>query len=77
MIEVLVSLLIFSFGLLGMAGMLARSLTISIDAEDRNRAALLAAIAAAAPEGRVLVFGSFHAAAAGLAVLEGGDDGRG
>ena len=35
------------------------------------------AIAAAAPEGRVLVFGSFHAAAAGLAVLEGGDDGRG
>ncbi|REN06613.1 fimbrial assembly protein, partial [Mycobacterium tuberculosis] len=30
MIEVLVSLLIFSFGLLGMAGMLARSLTISI-----------------------------------------------
>lgn len=42
MIEVLVSLLIFSFGLLGMAGMLARSLTISIDAEDRNRAALLA-----------------------------------
>ncbi|MGJ7505301.1 MULTISPECIES: type IV pilus modification PilV family protein [unclassified Variovorax] len=42
MIEVLVSLLIFSFGLLGMAGMLARSLTISVDAEDRNRAALLA-----------------------------------
>ena len=40
-------------------------------------AALHAAIAAAAPEGRVLVFGSFHAAAAGLAVLEGGDDGRG
>lgn len=42
MIEVLASLLIFSFGLLGMAGMLARSLTISVDAEDRNRAALLA-----------------------------------
>ncbi|KQX30262.1 type IV pilus modification protein PilV [Variovorax sp. Root434] len=42
MIEVLVALLIFSFGLLGMAGMLARSLTVSIDAEDRNRAALLA-----------------------------------
>lgn len=42
MIEVLVSLLIFSFGLLGMAGMLARALTISVDAEDRNRAALLA-----------------------------------
>jgi type IV pilus assembly protein PilV len=42
MIEVLVSLLIFSFGLLGMAGMLARSLSISVDAEDRNRAALLA-----------------------------------
>lgn len=42
LIEVLVSLLIFSFGLLGMAGMLARSLTISVDAEDRNRAALLA-----------------------------------
>ncbi|MGJ7565301.1 type IV pilus modification PilV family protein [Variovorax sp. GB1R11] len=42
LIEVLVSLLIFSFGLLGMAGMLARALTISVDAEDRNRAALLA-----------------------------------
>ena len=40
-------------------------------------AALHAAIAAAAPEGRVLVFGSFHAAAAGLAMLEGRDDGRG
>ncbi len=42
LIEVLVSLLLFSFGLLGMAGLLARAVTVSVDAEDRNRAALLA-----------------------------------
>ncbi|WP_093014682.1 fimbrial assembly protein [Variovorax sp. OV700] len=42
LIEVLVSLLLFSFGILGLAGMLTRAITVSIDAEDRNRAALLA-----------------------------------
>ncbi|WP_454907223.1 type IV pilus modification protein PilV [Variovorax gossypii] len=42
LIEVLVSLLLFSFGLLGMAGLLVRAVTVSVDAEDRNRAALLA-----------------------------------
>lgn len=42
LLEVLVSLLLFSFGLLGMAGLLTRAITMSVDAEDRNRAALLA-----------------------------------
>lgn len=42
LLEVLVSLLLFSFGLLGMAGLATRALTVSVDAEDRNRAALLA-----------------------------------
>lgn len=42
LIEVLVSILIFSFGILGMVGLLARASQFSIDAEDRNRASLLA-----------------------------------
>ncbi|MGJ7614689.1 MULTISPECIES: prepilin-type N-terminal cleavage/methylation domain-containing protein [unclassified Variovorax] len=42
LLEVLVSLLLFSFGLLGMAGLLTRAITVSVDADDRNRAALLA-----------------------------------
>jgi type IV pilus assembly protein PilV len=42
LIEVLVSILIFSFGILGMVGLLARASQFSVDAEDRNRASLLA-----------------------------------
>jgi type IV pilus assembly protein PilV len=42
LIEVLVGLLIFSFGILGFVGMQARAMQLSVDAEDRNRAALLA-----------------------------------
>lgn len=42
LIEVLISLLIFSFGILGLIGLQARAITLSGDAEDRNRAALLA-----------------------------------
>lgn len=42
LIEVLVSILIFSFGILGMVGLLARATQFSVDAEDRNRASLLA-----------------------------------
>ncbi len=60
---------------------LARALAVTAAAAGSRHAdvgaALHAAIRAAAPDGRVLVFGSFHVAAAGLAVLEGGDDGRG
>ena len=42
LVEVLVSLLIFSFGLLGLMGLQARALRFSTGAEDTNRAALLA-----------------------------------
>jgi type IV pilus assembly protein PilV len=42
LIEVLVSILLFSFGVLGLIGLEARSIGFSVDAEDRNRAALLA-----------------------------------
>lgn len=42
MLEVLVSILIFSFGILGLVGMQARATQFSIDAEDRNRASLFA-----------------------------------
>jgi type IV pilus assembly protein PilV len=42
LIEVLVSLLLFSFGVLGLIGLEARSVNFSVDAEDRNRAALIA-----------------------------------
>lgn len=41
LIEVLVSLLIFSLGVLGMVAMQARSVSYSVDAEDRSRAAAL------------------------------------
>lgn len=42
LIETLVSLLIFSFGVLGLIGLQAKAINFSIDAEDRSRAALLA-----------------------------------
>ena len=42
LIEVLVSILIFSFGLLGMAALQGKAAKMSADAEDRGRAALLA-----------------------------------
>ncbi|MDM0075148.1 type IV pilus modification protein PilV [Variovorax sp. J2P1-59] len=42
MLEVLVSVLLFSFGILGLIGLQARAVSFSVDAEDRNRAALLA-----------------------------------
>ncbi len=40
--EVLVSVLLLSFGILGLVGLQARAIGFSVDAEDRNRAALLA-----------------------------------
>jgi len=42
LLEVLVSLLLFSLGILGLIGLQARAVSFSIDAEDRNRASLLA-----------------------------------
>lgn len=42
LLEILVSLLLFSFGLLGFVALQARAVSISSDAQDRNRAALLA-----------------------------------
>ena len=42
LIEVLVAILIFSFGLLGFVGLQARAIQFSIGAEDSNRASLLA-----------------------------------
>lgn len=42
LIEALVSILIFSFGVLGLIGLEARAINFSVDAEDRNRAALFA-----------------------------------
>jgi type IV pilus assembly protein PilV len=42
LIEVLVAILIFSFGLLGFVGLQARAIQFSVGAEDTNRAALLA-----------------------------------
>lgn len=42
LLEVLVSILIFSIGILGLIGLQARAVSLSTDAEDRNRAALLA-----------------------------------
>ena len=47
LIEVLVSLLIFSFGLLGFVGLQARAVGYASSAEDQNRAALLASELAA------------------------------
>lgn len=42
LIEVLVSVLLFSLGVLGLIGLQARAIGLSVDAEDRNRAALIA-----------------------------------
>jgi type IV pilus assembly protein PilV len=42
LIEVLVSLLLFAFGLLGLIGLEATAINLSVDSEDRSRAALLA-----------------------------------
>jgi type IV pilus assembly protein PilV len=42
LIETLVALLIFSVGLLGLFGLAARAINFSVNAEDRNRAALFA-----------------------------------
>ncbi len=42
LVEVLVALLVFSIGLVGMATLQARALSYSMSAEDTNRAALLA-----------------------------------
>jgi type IV pilus assembly protein PilV len=42
LIEVLVSILLFSLGILGMIGLQTRAMSFSVDAADRNRAALLA-----------------------------------
>jgi type IV pilus assembly protein PilV len=40
LLEVLVSILIMSFGILGVVGLHARAIQYSLDADDRNRAAL-------------------------------------
>jgi type IV pilus assembly protein PilV len=42
LIEALVSVLIFSFGVLGLIGLQARAIDYSVDAEDRDRASILA-----------------------------------
>jgi type IV pilus assembly protein PilV len=42
LMEALVSILIFSFGVLGLIGLEASAVNFSVDAEDRNRAALFA-----------------------------------
>ena len=42
LLECLMALLIFSVGLLGLLGLEARVMNISVDSENRNRAALLA-----------------------------------
>ena len=42
LIEVLVSILLFTLGILGLIGLQSRAIGFSVDAEDRNRAALLA-----------------------------------
>jgi type IV pilus assembly protein PilV len=47
LLEVLVSILVFSIGVLGLVGLQARATQVSIAAEDTNRAALLASDIAA------------------------------
>ncbi len=42
LIEVLMAVLIFSVGVLGLIGLQSRAIQLSMDTEDRNRAALLA-----------------------------------
>lgn len=41
LLEVLISVLIFAFAILGLAGLQARAIQFSVDAEDRNRTALM------------------------------------
>ncbi len=48
LLEALISILIFSFGVLGLIGLEARAINFSVDAEDRNRAALFAGEVASA-----------------------------
>jgi type IV pilus assembly protein PilV len=48
MIEVLVVIVLFSFGLIGMVGLQAKAVQTSVSAEDSSRAALLANEAASA-----------------------------
>lgn len=47
LLEVLVAVLIFSFGLLGLMGLQSRSIQYSVNTDDRNRAAALASELAA------------------------------
>jgi type IV pilus assembly protein PilV len=42
LIEVLIVIVLFSFGLLGLVGLQARALQVSVNSEDSQRAALLA-----------------------------------
>jgi type IV pilus assembly protein PilV len=42
LLEVLISILLLSFGILGLIGLQARAISLSLDAENRSRAALLA-----------------------------------
>lgn len=42
LIEALISILIFSFGVLGLVGLEASAINFSVDAEDRSRATVLA-----------------------------------
>lgn len=42
LLEVLVSVLLFSLGILGLIGLQARAINYSVEVEDRNRAAMLA-----------------------------------
>jgi type IV pilus assembly protein PilV len=42
LIEAMIAMLIFSFGVLGLMGLESRAINYSVDAEDRNRAALFA-----------------------------------
>jgi type IV pilus assembly protein PilV len=42
LVEAMVSILIFSFGVLGLIGLEAKSIQYSVDGENRNRAALFA-----------------------------------
>lgn len=48
LMEALVSILIFSFGVLGLVGLEASAVNFSVDAEDRNRAAMFASDIASA-----------------------------
>jgi len=48
LIEVMIVVLIFSFGMLGLVGLQARAFQFSVNAEDSNRAALLASEMASA-----------------------------